>query len=112
MGRAAWVRHEAGVVGTKPPFSTRQIMERVFPRIAVTGTELPEHITEMAIADKGRRALYYNRHARIGHGQQRVGLMHGLYHHLSDMKTGNGLRECNLVSRKLSRIETTDNIEL
>jgi Zn-dependent peptidase ImmA (M78 family) len=112
MGRAAWVRHRAGLVGTKPPYSTREIMERVFPEIAVTGTKLPQHITEMAVADKGRRALYYNRHVKIAHGQQRVGLMHGLYHHLSDMKTGNGLRECNLVRRKLSRVEATDNIEL
>jgi Zn-dependent peptidase ImmA (M78 family) len=112
MGRAAWVRHEAKLVGTKPPYSTRHIMETVFPKIAVTGTELPEHITEMAVADKGRRALYYNRHARVSHGQQRVGLMHGLYHHLSDMKTGDGLRECNLVSRKLSRVEAVDNGEL
>jgi len=54
----------------------------------------------MAVADKGRRALYYNRN--VPHTQQRVGLMHGLYHHLSDIKDTVGMRECNLALATLS----------
>jgi hypothetical protein len=101
IGRAAWVRHQAGYLAdAPPPYSSRHILERVFPRIAVAGAELPRGVTEMAVAEKGGRALFYSR--KVSHPHQRVGLIHGLYHHLSDIKDSIGLRECNLTVRKLA----------
>lgn len=113
IGRAAWVRHQAGYLDAEPPFSSRHILERVFPKIAVAGADLPPKVTEMAVAEKGRRALFYAR--GVPHTQQRVGLMHGLYHHLSDIKENIGLRECNLTVRRLAQQENSqfrDPIEL
>lgn len=114
IGLAAWVRQRAKLIGEKPPYSTRHILETVFPKIAVAGdATMPKGITEMAVADKGRRALFYSK--KVTHSVQRVGLMHGLYHHLADMRTGVGLiRECNLTSRTLGRYEpsTRDPLEL
>ena len=112
IGRAAWVRHQAGYIGEKPPYSSRHIIETVFPKIAVAGSDLPHGVTEMAVADKNRRALYYNK--KVPHSTQRVGLIHGLYHHLSDIKAEAGLRECNLQLRELAvRVERLrDPVEL
>lgn len=114
IGLAAWVRQRAALVGAPPPYSTRHIIETVFPKIAVAGdASMPKGVTEMAIADNGRRALYYSK--KVSHPVQRVGLMHGLYHHLSDMKTGTGLiRECNLVVRAMGQYEprSKDPLEL
>jgi Zn-dependent peptidase ImmA (M78 family) len=103
IGLAAWVRQRAGLTGTPPPYSTRHILETVFPKIAVAGdASMPKGVTEMAIHDKGRRALFYSK--KVSHPVQRIGLMHGLYHHMTDMKTGMGLiRECNLVTRALGQ---------
>lgn len=102
IGRAAWVRSRAGLEGKDPPYSTRTIIETVFPDVAVTGADLPRHIAEMATSDKHGRALFYNRsHAAP---MQRVGLAHGLYHHISDIREEPGLRECDLSARKLSEI--------
>lgn len=104
IGRAAWVRHRAGYVGAKPPYSTKHILETLFPEIPVAGADLPVGVTEMAVVDeKGRRALFYSR--KVAHTSQRVGLMHGLYHHLSDLKGEIGLRECSLPLKKLQRIQ-------
>jgi hypothetical protein len=106
IGLAAWVRQKAGIVGLPPPYSTRRIMESAFPKIAVAGdASMPKGVTEMAISDdRGRRALFYSK--KVSHPVQRVGLMHGLFHHLTDMKTGMGLiRECNLVVRALGQYE-------
>jgi Zn-dependent peptidase ImmA (M78 family) len=99
IGRAAWVRHQAGFIGHEPPYSTRQVFEIVFPNIAVAGADMPRGLTEMAVAEKTGRAVYYNRH--VHHPLQRVGLMHGLYHHLTDIKGELGLRECNVTVRQL-----------
>jgi Zn-dependent peptidase ImmA (M78 family) len=111
IGRAAWVRSKAGLKGTAPPYSTRAVLETCFPHIAVTGASLPPHVTEMAMWQKGKRALFYNR--AVQHPQQRVGLAHGLYHHLEDMKTDEGLRECNLVARRFAATAgTSDPLEL
>lgn len=114
IGLAAWVRQRAGLLGALPPYSTRHILETVFPKIAVAGdATMPRGVTEMAIYDKGRRALYYSK--KVAHPVQRVGLMHGLYHHLSDMKTRTGLiRECNLVVRALGQYDapSKDPLEL
>lgn len=114
IGLAAWVRQRGGLIGAPPPYSTRKILETVFPKIAVAGdASMPRGITEMAIHDKGRRALFYSK--KVSHPVQRVGLMHGLYHHLSDMKTGTGLiRECNLVVRALGQydVSSLDPLEL
>jgi hypothetical protein len=100
IGRAAWVRHQAGYIGEKPPYSSRHLIETVFPKIAVTGADLPKGVTEMAITKGRQRALYYNR--KVPHSAQRVGLIHGIYHHLSDIKAEPGLRECNLQLRELA----------
>jgi Zn-dependent peptidase ImmA (M78 family) len=102
IARARWVREKAGLVGKEPPYSTRHILETVFPSIAVAGDNLTKNVSELAVADaEGRRALYYNRN--MPHSTVRVGLMHGLYHHLEDMRTGLGLAECNLSFRKLAQ---------
>ncbi len=112
IGRAAWVRSQAGLVGAPPPYSSRDILDKVFPNIAVSGTKLPKRVTEMAVADGNKRALFYNRD--VSHPHQRVGLMHGLYHHLSDIKGETGLRECNLLLREMSTRSTKmkDPVEL
>lgn len=111
IGRAAWVRHQSGFIGKEPPYSSRLLMEQVFPKIPVSGTTLPTGVTEMAVAETGRRALFYNRHAP--HTSQRVGLVHGLYHHLSDLKEMVGLRECNIPFRKLGSVQgKRDPVEL
>lgn len=111
--RAGWVRHRAGLVGTEPPYSTRHILETLFPDIPVSGAALPDGVTEMAVVRPGGRALFYNRNSQ--HTSQRVGLMHGLYHHLSDLK-GLGehtIRECNIPFRKLTSYEARrDPVEL
>lgn len=100
IGRAMWLRHAAGLDGTEPPYSLRSMMEAAFPGIAVTGADLPRQIAEMAVSDRRGRALFYNR--RMNHPMQRVGLAHGLYHHMTDIRGEEGLRECNLSTRKLS----------
>ena len=64
----------------------------------------------MAVVDKGRRALYYNRNK--DHSVVRVGLMHGLYHHWSDLRDSDGLRECNLNIVKMQRFEQRDPLEI
>lgn len=114
IGLAAWARQRAGYIGATPPYSTRHLLETVFPKIAVAGdASMPRGISEMAVADKGRRALYYSK--KVAHPVQRVGLMHGLYHHLSDMRGGVGLiRECNLVARSLGQYDpaSKDPLEL
>lgn len=114
IGLAAWARQRAGYIGKPPPYSTRHLLETVFPKIAVAGdSSMPRGITEMALVDKGRRALFYSK--KVAHPVQRVGLMHGLYHHLSDMRDGSGLiRECNLVGRALGQHDpsTKDPLEL
>lgn len=108
IGRAAWVRHRAGYIGAKPPYSTKHLLETVFPEIPVSGADLPRGVTEMAIVDEsGRRAIFYAR--GVHHASQRVGLMHGLYHHLSDLKVDPGLKECSLPLRKLGRIDSKMN---
>lgn len=101
IGRAAYVRSKAGYIGRPPPYSTRTVLEKVFPRIAVAGAALPRGVTEMAVSEKGRRALFYGK--KTPHTVQRVSLMHGLYHHLSDIKSAVGLRECNLALTHLRR---------
>ena len=112
IGRAAWARSAAGFIGQPPPYSTRHLFESVFKTISVAGANLPDGITEMAVADEqGRRALFYNRN--VSHPSARVGLVHGLYHHLSDIKEGVGLRECNLSNRKFDIfVASRDPIEL
>lgn len=116
IGRAAWVLSKAGLLGTEPPYSTRRILEKVFPKIPVSGAPLPRGVTEMAIVEKNgrdvRRALFYSKN--VGHQHQRVGLMHGLFHHLSDMKTGVGIRECSIPFRQLARTNNNlrDPVEL
>ena len=109
--RAGWVRHRAKLVGTKPPYSMRHIMENVFPKIPVAGDKLPDGVTEMAIRQDRHRALFYSR--KVNHAAQRTGLAHGLYHHLSDLKTDFGMRECSLPRRKMGMINgEIDPVEL
>lgn len=111
IGRAAWVRHQAGFIGKAPPYSSRHLLEKVFPNIPVAGTSLPKGVTEMAVAQEGRRALFYSR--KFPHTHQRVGLIHGLYHHLSDIKQDVGIRECSLIVRNEGRrTRVVDPVEL
>jgi Zn-dependent peptidase ImmA (M78 family) len=111
IARARWVREKAELMGRDPPYSTRHILETAFPDIAVAGDKLSKNVSEMAVADGGRRALFYNRN--MPHSTVRVGLMHGLYHHLEDMRTGQGLARCDLAFRKLGqKTKNVDPLEL
>lgn len=100
LGRAAWVRHKAGLNDLDPPYSTRHVLETLFPGIAVTGSDdLPRGVTEMALASEGNRVILYSR--RATHSLQRVAILHGLHHHIADLKWDFGNRECNQARRQL-----------
>jgi Zn-dependent peptidase ImmA (M78 family) len=107
------VRRMALIQGEKPPYSTRHILETLFPNIPVSGADLPRGVTEMAVVHgKDQRALFYSK--KVSHVHQRVGLMHGLYHHLSDLKESVGIKECSLPLRKLGLVKESlrDPIEI
>jgi Zn-dependent peptidase ImmA (M78 family) len=102
--RAALVRHKAGLIGKDPPYHTHDIMEAAFPDVAVVGADnLPHFVIEMVEATPKRRVVFYNR--KVSTSTQRVGIMHGCHHLLTDLK---GVaepvkRECNLNLRGLER---------
>ncbi len=103
-GRAAIVRHKAGILGKDPPYHTHEIVEAAFPKVAVVGTDqLPRSVIEMVQASPRRRVVYYNR--KVSTATQRVGIMHGCHHLLSDLKrvTDQQSRECNVDIRGLER---------
>lgn len=97
-GRAALIRTKLGLLDAGPKFETTPITERFFPNVSITGDFLPKGITEMVVRDGGRYQLYYSR--RVGHPSQRLGIIHGCYHILSDLAERDGIRECNLTDRK------------
>jgi Zn-dependent peptidase ImmA (M78 family) len=117
LGRAAYVRERAGLNELDPPYSTRHICETLFPSIGVQGDDdLPAGVTEMALAEQARagvrRVILYSRN--VDHSMQRVSIMHGLHHHLVDLKFSYGIRECNLAARRLevdSRAITPEELE-
>jgi hypothetical protein len=101
-GRAYWMRKQCGLLQAEPPFSTNAITDRVFPRVAITGDRtMPDGITEMVLNDRGRFALFYSK--KVGAPSQRLGILHGCYHTLTDLALEEGQRECNLTDRKFRR---------
>ena len=97
--RAFWVRKKMGYDKSEPAYSTKKLLDALYPHIPVAGTELPKGVSEMAVHQRGCRALYYAR--GLSAGVQRLGLMHGLYHHMSDLSgDAEGIRECNLSERQ------------
>lgn len=104
-GRAAWIRKACGM--TELPdrgFSTQPITERFFKNVSITGDrDMPRGITEMVFRDRGRFALYYSR--KVGAPSQRLGILHGCYHTLTDLAVVDGSRECNLEDRKFRQRE-------
>lgn len=97
-GRAQYVRKHCGLEGLDPPYSTNVITDRFFSKVAITGDHLPNGITEMVVADKGRFSLFYSR--KVGTPSQRLGILHGCYHVMTDLAGADGIRECNLTERK------------
>ncbi len=102
VGRAAYIRHKAGFFDKEPPYSTRQLMDRCFPKIMVTGVDLPKGIVEVTERRRGSSTICYAR--KVSAGLQRVGIIHGLHHLLSDLRHGVGLSECNVPLRELERL--------
>lgn len=104
-GRAAHIRAKLGMT-TLPErgFSTQPITDRFFKHVIITGdAKLPNGITEMVMRDtrpdgSARFALFYSR--KVGAPSQRLGILHGCYHTLTDLAEVNGQRECNLEDRK------------
>lgn len=98
-GRAAYIRKKLGLDGKEPPYSTNEITAVGFSKVAITGDKgLPGGITEMVVRDRGRYALFYSR--KVGHPSQRLGILHGCYHTISDLAIVDGQRECNLTDRR------------
>lgn len=99
-GRAAYIRKQCGM--TELPergFSTSLITDTIFKKVSITGDNgMPKGITEMVVRDKGRFQLYYSR--KVGAPSQRIGILHGCYHTITDLADVDGLRECNLEDRK------------
>lgn len=99
-GRANWARKRCGLTSLpERGFSTRLITERCFSKVAITGDAgLPDGVTEMVIRDRARFQLLYSR--KVGAPSQRLGILHGCYHTISDLAFEDGIRECNLTDRK------------
>lgn len=77
-------------------------MRECFPDVRATGAELPRGVVEMVERRNGRAVLFWNR--RVGTPLQRVGILHGAYHLISDLTEGDSSnRECNLEVRQLER---------
>jgi hypothetical protein len=112
LARAAWVRNRAGLTDKNPPYSTNAITDAVWPELPITGDRLPDGVTEMVVKDdKGRAQLYYSQ--KVGHPSQRLGIIHGVYHLMSDLRDGHGIRECDLTDRRFRQLTAQPNpIEL
>lgn len=101
MGLARWVRDRCGYLDADPPYSSKHVFDTLFPHIAVTGSRtLPHNAIEMALHEKStkRRAVLYKR--GLAAQEHRLATLHGLYHHLSDLRVDYGLRECNTKRRE------------
>lgn len=98
-GRAAYIRKKLGLTSLpERGYSTRAITEGSFPRVFVTGDNLPRGITEMVVRDRGRYQLFYSRMVQAP--SQRLGIIHGCYHTLTDLRDDDGIRKCDLTDRK------------
>ncbi len=97
-GRAAYIRKKLGLDDHGPPYPTNIITSKYFVDVQITGDNLPAGITEMVVRDKGRVGLYYSR--KVGAPSQRLGILHGCYHTISDLAKEDGIRECNLTDRR------------
>lgn len=98
-GRAQLIRTKLGLLDAPPPYSSTQITERFFAEVPIVGDMLPDGVTEMVVRDsKGRAQLYYSK--RVGHPSQRLGILHGCYHLLTDLASADGIRKCDLTDRK------------
>jgi hypothetical protein len=101
-GRAAFVRKKCGLDQLEPPYPTNLITSTSFTKVHITGDKtMPNGITEMVVRDRGRFALFYSR--KVGAPSQRLGILHGCYHTISDLAVVDGQRECNLGDRKFRR---------
>lgn len=109
-GRAAYIRKQCKMmVLPERGFSTQTITDRVFSKVAITGDpKLPRGITEMVVRDRGRFQLYYSR--KVGAPSQRLGILHGCYHTITDLAHTDGIRECNLEDRKFRQVVPTEQI--
>lgn len=103
FARAAQARRRAGYIDADPPYSTRRLVDAWWYDVHVAGAELADGVTEMAQTDGQHYAVWYNR--RVPHPVQRVGIVHGLHHFLTDLRDvpQRELRECNLPLRQLER---------
>lgn len=88
--KARNLRRKAKLNG--PPYSSKLLLERCFPEIHVTGQKLPERVTEIADVTDGKRTIFYN--SRLLAPEHRVGVVHGLAHHLFDLTESR--MECEL----------------
>jgi len=100
-GRAAFVRKKLKLDDKGPPYPTNIVTSTYFVDVRITGDHLPDGITEMVIREPGRVALFYSR--KVGAPSQRLGILHGCYHTISDLAIEHGVRECNLTDRKFRR---------
>jgi hypothetical protein len=106
-GRAAYLRAKCGLDDKHPPYSTNEITEAGFPRIVITSApDLPRGITEMVIHHQGQYSLFYSN--KVGHPSQRLGILHGCYHTLSDLAAQEGQRECNLTDARFRQASGED----
>lgn len=106
VGRAAYLRGQVGFDKEDPPYSTTRLLDKCFPDVFVTGTDLPRGVTAMSENNAGHRTIYYGRNQPkkkiyVSHAQQRAGIAHEIYHFLTDLKTGVGLRESSKIVREI-----------
>jgi len=113
--RATLLRHRSGYLDQDPPYDTDHLIRTCFPDIIVTGADLSKNLLELATRHGKTRSIHYNRAAAIG--DQRVGIIHGLHHFLTDLRQPtekSELRQCDRTARWLEEDLRTgdDPIEL
>jgi Zn-dependent peptidase ImmA (M78 family) len=109
-GRASYIRKKLGLSSLpERGYSTRAITEGVFSRVFITGDNLPRGVTEMVVRDRGRYQLFYSR--KVQAPSQRLGIIHGCYHTLTDLREDDGIRKCDLTDRKFRQVNP-DPVEL
>lgn len=67
---------------SQPAFSTSQIIAATFPRVLVTGYDLPSGIDEATSKARGGPVIVYRR--GLSSAEQRVAIAHGLAHLIYD----------------------------
>lgn len=106
VGRAAYLRAQVGYDRKDPPYSTTTLLDECFPDVVVTGADLDRGVTALSENRDGKRTIYYARNQPkrkiyISHAQQRTGIAHEIYHFLTDLKIGSGLRESSKIVREI-----------